>query len=74
MKPLPKRETIRCLRQRYPKGTRIELVSMFDPYSDLKPGSRGTVAFIDDVGTIFVDWDSGSHLGVIYGEDVIRVI
>ena len=74
MIPLPLRETIECLRKRYPKGTRVELVSMDDPYGKLKPGDRGTVDFIDDAGTIFVSWDCGSHLGVIYGEDRIRII
>ena len=74
MSVLPKKGTIAYLRKRYPKGTRVELISMDDPYSKLKPGDQGTVDFIDDVGTIFVSWDNGSHLGVVYGEDRIRVI
>jgi hypothetical protein len=27
---------------------------------------------VDDIGTIFVDLDCGSTLGVAYGEDLIR--
>jgi len=27
---------------------------------------------VDDTGTVFVKWDSGSSLGVVYGEDSIR--
>ena len=68
----PSKETVRRLREQYPVGTRIELESMDDPYSKLKPGDRGTVDYIDDTGTIFCKWDSGSGLGLVYGEDRFR--
>jgi hypothetical protein len=45
---------------------------MNDPYSKLIPGDKGTVEFVDDTGTIFCSWDSGSSLGIVYGEDEIR--
>lgn len=60
-------------RSRYKKGARVELVSMTDPYTKLKPGDLGTVDFVDDAGSVFIIWDSGSHLGAIYGEDEIRL-
>lgn len=53
-------------RARYKNGARVELVSMTDPYTKLKPGDLGTVEFVDDAGTVFIIWDSGSHLGVVY--------
>lgn len=66
---------IRQLRERYPAGTRVELESMYDPYNTkLKSGDQGTVTFVDAQGTIFVDWDCGSSLGLIYGEDVFRIV
>ena len=68
----PSRETVVALRQQYPKGTRVELLSMDDPYSKLKPGDRGTVEMVDDIGTIFVKWDRGSSLGVAYGVDSVK--
>lgn len=68
----PPRETVEALRQHYPKGTRVELVTMDDPYSKLRPGDRGTVEMVDDIGTIFVQWDCGSGLGVAYGVDSIK--
>ena len=68
----PSRETVERVRKMYPKGTRIELIQMEDPYSRLKPGDRGTVRFVDDAATVFVDWDSGSELGIVYGEDRVR--
>lgn len=62
------------LKKVYPAGTRVELVHMDDPYTKLKPGLKGTVKVIDDMGTIFVAWDNGSGLGVAYGVDSIRII
>ena len=61
-------------RARYKKGARVELVSMTDPYTKLKTGDMGTVDFVDDTGTVFIIWDSGSHLGVVFGEDEIRLL
>lgn len=56
----------------YPPGTRIELISMNDPYSPVPSGTRGTVRAVDDMGTIFPDWDNGRSLGVVPSEDVFR--
>ena len=74
MQGFPNKQTIERLRKMYPKGTRVELVSMNDPYVKLIPGAQGSVQFVDDIGTIFVNWDCGSGLGVAYGEDIIRKI
>lgn len=70
---IPSRESVQHLREQYPKGTRVELISMNDPYNrKLKPGDQGTVSFVDDMGTIFVNWGCGSGLGIVYGEDRVR--
>lgn len=71
---IPSRDVVEYLRRKYPKGTRVELVSMTDPYTKLQQGDRGSVDSVDDMGTIFVNWDRGSHLGVVYGEDSIEII
>ena len=68
----PNKETVDRVRKQYPKGTRVELISMNDPYSTLMPGDQGTVDFVDDTATVFVNWDNDSTLGVVFGEDVIR--
>lgn len=68
----PNRETVARIRRMYPIGCRVELVHMDDPYSKLAPGECGTVDAVDDTGTVFVKWDSGSGLGVVYGVDRIR--
>lgn len=68
----PSEAVVKSLRESYPEGTRIALVSMDDPYSKLNPGDRGTVLHVDDAGTIHVRWDCGSGLGIAYGEDSCR--
>ena len=72
MPNFPSKEIVEWLRKEYPHGTRVELVRMNDPYSKLKPGDKGSVDFIDDSGTLFCIWDSGSILGVVYGEDAVK--
>jgi len=62
---LPSKESVARLREQYPERTRVELVSMDDPYSTLVPGDKGSVSFIDDIGTIFMNWDKGSSLGLV---------
>lgn len=47
------------------KGRRVRLDRCDDPYTDLRPGALGTVTFVDDWGTLHVDWDSGSTLGLV---------
>lgn len=68
-------KTLERLRRQYPEGSRVELISMNDPYNTrLHPGCLGTVVEVDDIGTIHVNWDCGSGLGVVYGEDSCRVV
>lgn len=54
-------------------GKRVELIYMNDKQSP-KPGTKGTVRLIDDQGTIHVEWDSGSHLGLIPNEDKYKIL
>ena len=65
----PKKEIVDGIRERYSRGTRVVLDQMNDSYRDMPTGMEGTVDHVDDTGTIFVNWDNGSHLGVVYGED-----
>mgnify|MGYP001240098300 CR=1 FL=1 len=74
MNDFPSKTIVEAIRAAYPADTRVELVSMKDPYSRLRPGAKGRVQFVDDIGTIFCRWDNGEGLGVVYGEDTIRKI
>jgi hypothetical protein len=56
------------------KGKRIELISTTDPYTELKPGDRGTIILVDDMRTIHVSWDNGSQLGWVPGEDQYKLL
>ena len=73
MKTISK-ETLAMLREKYPSGTRVELVRMDDPYTSLTVGDKETFRFVDDIGTIHISWDCGSSLGAVYGEDIITKI
>ena len=73
MKTISK-ETLAMLREKYPTGTRVELVHMDDPYTSLTTGDKGTVRFVDDIGTIHISWDCGSSLGAVYRVDIITKI
>lgn len=70
---LPKREIIKRLREGFPVGCRVELLSMDDPQAP-PIGTLGTVVGVDAAGTIHVDWDTGCGLGVAYGADDCRRI
>lgn len=69
----PSRETVKSIRSRFPKGTRVELVQMVDVQAP-SIGAKGTVLGVDDIGSIMVRWDNGSSLSVVYGEDVCRKV
>lgn len=69
-----RKEELDALRKKYPEGCRVELVKMNDPYRDMPPGLKGVVTGVDDSGSIHVNWQNGSSLAVVYGEDyVVRV-
>ena len=69
------KKALQELRVQFPQGARVELIKMDDPYNTkLVPGCQGTVRCVDDVGTIHVEWDCGSRLGVVYGEDICQLI
>lgn len=60
------------LRNTYPPGTRLELISMEDDVRPVPPGTRGTVRYIDDWGQLGVAWDNGSCLPLLPGIDRFR--
>lgn len=68
------KEVIERLRAEYPVGAKVELVKMNDPYRRMPPGIKGEVIGVDDIGTIHVSWETGSQLGIAYGEDSCRRI
>ena len=69
----PTAEQVAQVRSQYPKGARVELVWMDDPQAPTI-GTKGTVVGVDDIGSILVAWDNGSHLNVALGEDIVRLL
>ena len=67
----PTEEEVRSLQERFPEGSRVELLEMRDPQAP-PVGTRGTVTGVDDAGSIMVHWDNGSSLNVAYGADYCR--
>jgi Domain of unknown function (DUF4314) len=45
-----------------------------DTHTHLPAGTEGIVRLIDDIGTIFADWDNGSTLGLIPQVDEWEII
>ena len=68
------RRQVERIKERYPIGTRIELLSTMDDIQGVERGTKGTVVGVDDMGTIHMKWDNGRGLGLIPGEDNFTVL
>ena len=66
-------EQVRGIKKMYPKGTKIKLIYMEDDYA-VPSGTIGTVDYVDDIGTIFMNWENGGSLGLVYGVDKFEKI
>lgn len=64
---------VRSVKARYAPGTRIELGGQMVG-EKMPAGVRGTVAFVDDIGSIHMKWDGGGSLVLIPGVDDFKVI
>lgn len=66
------RDELKRLREKFIEGIRVALTKMEG--ETIPIGTKGTVRYVDDIGTIHVNWDNGSTLGVAYGVDKVIVI
>ena len=69
----PSREQVERVRELYPAGTRVELIHMDDPQAP-PVGTCGTVTGVDDTGSLLMNWDNGSGLNVVFGEDIVKKV
>ena len=67
-------EWVEFLCQQFPKGSRIELKQAANADTcPLPPGSKGKLDQIDDSGTFHIQWDNGTYLGMVIGQDRFSV-
>ena len=68
----PSKEQIAALQERYPSGTKVELLGMDDQQAP-PTGTMGEILGIDDAGQLLVRWETGSSLSLIPGVDSFRI-
>ena len=69
----PSKSYLEQLRKQYPKGTKLQLISMRNETYPVLPGTVGEVTHIDDAGSIHMRWENGSSLAIIPEVDSFRV-
>lgn len=65
---------IKQIKNKYPKGTRIQLNHMNDPLHPIDDGTLGTVDHVDDAGQIHMHWDDGRGLAIVPEVDDFTII
>ncbi len=73
MSGIPNSKIIERLKKDFPEGSRVVLDRMDDCQAP-PIGTEGTVLGVDGIGSIMVAWDNGSHLNVVYGEDMCHIV
>lgn len=71
---LYQKKLVESMREKYPPGTRVEVISLCNEEEHLKPGMKGTVVGVDDQPALLVNWDNGSSLSLLIGQDSFRVL
>ena len=66
------RRQAKMYKEAYPPGTRVMLLSMGSDPCRVEDNTRGTVKFVDDIGTIHCSFDNGRSLGIVPSEDSFR--
>lgn len=67
-------EEIKYIKDTYKEGMNVKLIKMYDFANDLVTGTVGVITAVDDIGTIHVNWNNGSTLGLVIGTDEFEVI
>lgn len=68
------RQQVQEIKEKYPKGTRIRLINMDDPFAPVESGTLGTVEMVDDGGQIHMHWDNGRGLALVPEFDSFEVV
>ena len=70
----PSKSYLEQLRKQYPKGTKLQLISMRNETYPVLPGTVGEVTHIDDAGSIHMRWENGSFLALIPEIDSFQTV
>lgn len=65
---------VKEIREKYINGTRIKLLSDMDDKQPIKAGEMAEVEYVDDMGTIHVEWDNGRTLGIVPEVDNFEIV
>lgn len=56
-------------------GKTIELLAMSDDPNPIEVGTKGTVHYVDDAGSLLVNWENGRNLNVCLDDgDQVRIL
>lgn len=70
---MPTTQQLKKLKENYPAGSVVKLLAMDDLQAP-PAGTIGIIKGVDDLGNILVNWETGSRLSLIYGQDKWEVI
>lgn len=68
------KEELKYLRNKYKVGTKIKLIRMYDLIGAVPPNTTGIISCIDDIGTIHIEWENGSSLGLNFEIDEFIIL
>lgn len=68
------REQVQRTKEKYPEGTKIRLVRMYDDPCPVESGTTGVVQLVDGIGNIHIKWDNGRTLALCPEVDKFEVI
>lgn len=64
-------EAVMTRKKLFIPGCHVQLTEdMQDPYTPLPKGLKGIVRHVDDLGTVHINWESGSILGAVLGDKI----
>ena len=67
------KDFVERMRNQYPPGTRVEVISLCNEAEHLKTGMNGTVMGEDYQPALLENWANGSSLSVVIGKDQFLV-
>ena len=66
-------DIVQSLREKYEKGSGVELIKMADDIHRLPDGFKGKLDHIDEAGQFHVQWENGAMRALVMGEDNFRI-